>query len=416
MNSFILTILSIPAVVVLLSNVTLSLFIFIAILPLDSIVIGDIGGIPKLIGIATFAAFLISWAIRKKPIRWDRSLSIYILFLCIGLLSFFWSSNPDLTFEAFITYLLAFMIPFLILNVCEDKRTLHIKKVALAAAGVITVCSGLIDLFQVLGTSGRVVGIVENANGYATWCIITLPGLYWLWAKWRSWLGRVVLITIFAGLLFTILYSLSRGGYISLLVFVLSVVLLSRIKLRTLFLFILIGLLVFGFWPEEQTARFTNLLAGNELRIQTLWPEGIETFLKAPLVGFGLGTNVYIIGREYGRGLSVHSAPLAIAIELGLIGLLPYLFFIISILFQSFRVLKHLRIAQSDLYPLQITMIAAFFAFLFSWAKGGGMEYSKSLFLMSGLLLAINRLGAADIVLAIPQIEPVYPLRLMKNL
>lgn len=411
MDSLVLTIVSIPTVALLLSNATLALFAFIAILPLDSIAIGDVGGIPKLVGIVATVAFLITWAIRKKPIHWDRSLNIYLLFVFVGLLSFFWSSNPDLTIRAFSTYLLALMIPFLMLNVCEDKHTLGIMMIALAVAGMITVCSGLIDLVQVLGTRERVAGIVENANSYALWCVISFPGLYWLWMKWKNWLSRLLLVAVFAGSLFTTLYSLSRGGYISLLVFALSIVLLSRVRLRILVLVALIGILIFWFWPEEQTTRFESLLSGQEIRLELLWPMGIEAFLSSPMVGYGLGTSSWVLGSIYGGygggDISVHSAPLAIAIELGILGLLPYLLYIISILLQAFRLLKYLRVAQSELYPLQIAMIAAFIALLFTWVKGGGMEYSKTLFLLTGFLLVINQVAKSQIahVCQVPVLE-----------
>lgn len=416
MNTIVITFVSIPAVAVLLSNATFALFAFIAILPLDSIAIGTNVGIPKLVGIVAFGAWLFSLAIKKKPIQWDRSLSIYLLFVFFGELSFLWSSNPDLTIQAFSTYLLAFMIPFLLLNICDNKQALDWMMMALALAGIITVCSGLIDLFQVIGTRGRVAGIVENANEYATWCVISLPGLYWLWMKWRNWLGRVALIVIFIGLLVTILYSLSRGGYISLLVFALSVILLSRVRLSVLIIFILIGLLLFWFMPEEQTARFAVLLSGKEVRIEILWPMGIDAFLNSPLVGYGLGTNGWILERVYRAPNSVHSAPLAVAIELGIIGLLFYLGFIIIILSESLKRLRYLRQIHSPLYTLQISIIAAFVAFLFSWIKGGGMEYSKILFLLSGYLLAINRIDAAEVVHDIPQIVTVSQPRLIKEL
>jgi len=416
MDTLVITIASIPFVAVLLSNATLALFTFIAILPLDTIAIGDVGGIPKLIGIVATVAFIVTWAIRKKPIRWDRSLSIYLLFLFIGLFSFFWSSNPDSTIQAFSTYLLAFMIPFLILNICEDRHAIDIMMIALAVAGMITVCSGLIDLVQVLGTREGVAGIIKNPNTYATWCVISLPGLYWLWVKWKKWWGRLLLITAFAGSLLSILYSLSRGGYISLLAFGLLIVLLSRMRFKTLVLVALVGLLVFWFWPAEETVRFESFLSGHELRIELIWPIGIEAFLNSPIVGYGLGTNNWVLGRIYGgyngRDISAHSAPLAIAIELGILGLIPYLLFIVFILFQSFRLLKYLRVAQSELYSLQIVMIAAFIAFLFSWVKGGGMEYSKILFLLSGLMLVINRIGAEEVVQTLPQIGAVSQLRL----
>jgi O-antigen ligase len=150
--------------------------------------------------------------------------------------------------------------------------------------------------------------------------------------------------------------------------------------------------------PDELWVRFANLGAEDQrdgARLESLWPAGLRAWENSPLIGYGLGTNSLIIQRAIGADTPVHSAPLAVAMELGVIGLALYLLFLIAPVSKAIKNLfeaKRLHKADSNVFTqLNIWMMAAMASIMVTWFKGSGMECSKLLFLFLGIIMALNQ-------------------------
>lgn len=152
-------------------------------------------------------------------------------------------------------------------------------------------------------------------------------GLSWcfLWAL-RPWLGKRKLILLL-GLLpgtgaLSILASSSRGGQIAGAAVVLTIMLFSRVKLRTV---IAAAVVIWAGWlalPGEQRGRFESIGddTTSELRM-TYWSEALRFTRENPVVGIGYGNwGSYFKARNGYPAEEIHNTVLQAATELGIPG------------------------------------------------------------------------------------------------
>ena len=192
----------------------------------------------------------------------------------------------------------------------------------------------------------------------------------------------------------TNLFTASRGGVISVVVFFLVLLTFRRARRQGAILSVAVIVLAWQLAPPFFWERLGELGTEPEVRLAILWPAGRDAFLRNPLLGSGLGTNALTLSRVLLYLTSVHSAPLAIAIEVGLPGLLIYLSFMAIPVFHLWNAIKAFDSqGRTDLSKLAEVVVATFVAFLASWIKGGGLEYSKVLWLLLGLMAVLSTMA-----------------------
>jgi O-antigen ligase len=372
-------------------------YLAVATLPLESLVTSEIVTIPKIVGMLAFGSWVLASIVQRRKVYWGVPLVTMGLFILWGVVSLVWTLDFSRTRSSVITYTLLMMFYVLIINSVRTRDQLDKTLIAVWAGGMVVVASAIFQVattsFEASLYSQRVAGFIGNPNTYAVWALAAVPGFYWMIVRgWKSVTGVLAIFGLVA-MLVTILYSASRGGAVSVVALVLCFLLLNRKKWQSLAIVIVVAILVWCFAPPLFWTRLSQFTAPAVVvgdRMRDLWPAGWNAFLGNPWIGSGLGTNELVIRSVIGKLLSVHSAPLAVAIEVGIFGVLTYLAFICIPPLQLLKSATLKRQAALDLKGLVPIVLASFVAFLVSWVKGGGLEYSKILWLMLGLMTAIT--------------------------
>jgi len=372
------------------------LFVFIGSLPLEALIEDSLFTLPKILGFLALLSFFVIVIKEKRKLHFDLPFLIMFLLVIWGSLSYFWSVSPDTTLVRITTLIQLLILYFLMINQVRSIKNLDLLLKFLFFGSIIYAMFGLSDLLLIISGNQnlRLASIAGNANGYFIVSICLIPAGYWIFTTSKNKPSRLFAVLVLFILLITSLYTQSRGGLISLTVFFFSIILFSKNKFSWLIVIILFVIVVLQFLPEGYLLRFEDIF--HDLRITKLWPAGLRALQDQLLIGHGLGTNGYVITRYLGVNylnyfLSVHNAFLGIGIELGLVGLLLYLSFIIFPTFRLIKLLiKSIRFENQNLKRLGIVIISVLFSFLISWVKGGGMEYSKFLWLIIGLISSLS--------------------------
>lgn len=153
-------------------------------------------------------------------------------------------------------------------------------------------------------------------------------------SKWR--------ILFFLIIYFALVTSFSRGGILVLIVSFSMLAILQRsfkIALLTAVLAIGFGVVFFGYQQQIANPRHIDREQSAEYRLGT-WQQGLKMFQQSPILGIGFNSYPYGI-REYNlantdfvhsRGSSSNDSSLVhVAATTGIIGLIAYLFFLLTI-------------------------------------------------------------------------------------
>lgn len=379
--------------IVIVAIPDLALYLFIALIPFQSFMVSDSSTIARYASLLALVSFFIhNILIQRKRIKIDITLTIMLIFNGIVVLSILWSVNTDASILYLSLYLSATVIYFLLINVIDNmKKFDRLMRVMLFSA----LLFGLIGIMEqqdmVTGGSFERLGAAAlNANTYFVVAICFSPPIYWTLSRSKNLFMRACAILVAGLLLYTSLFTYSRGGLISLFVVFLSFFLLNKYKGKTILPIILIVVFIAINIPEQFVERFVERLSSPDYvdRFTDLWPVSITAISKSPIWGYGAGTNQIIMTKYLpflrGKAISPHNAFLAVLMDLGLIGLFFYLTFILVPnikLFQRIRAINN----ASFLYYFSLFLFSVFLGYLFSMAKWGGGEVKKYLWLLLGL-------------------------------
>ena len=372
---------------------TLALGLFLAALPLEEFSAMGVA-ILKLAGGLAFAVWLLSRLRSLNPIRWDSGLTLMVLFTGWGTASGLWSVDPAVTMERLPTYALLLLSYFLIVNIVRSEKQLSAAMIALLLGMLVLVTSGLLGLSAIRPDveDSRLAGIVGNANSYVAMLVACIPACYWVFARTRVPFRKVITVAALLAAGVTSFYTKSRGGFLSIGVFFLSLLAFRQTRRRTigfvvLFLALALRLAPLGLWQRMDEVRLHG-----DTRTNLLWPAGLAAFGQRPWFGYGLGTNQQAISSR-GGGEVVHNSPLAVAIELGVVGLALYCAFLTYSTVRLWRAIASaMRQGRTKETTFAIVLLASFFAYLTTWFKGGGAEYGKVVWVLLGLMSAYARI------------------------
>jgi O-antigen ligase len=390
-------VLLLPAAILLILKPDWGFYLFIASLPLEYLIDSTIYSIPKVLGLVAMAGFVLDAILRRRRIYGDAALGLMLLFVGWGMLSYLWSAQPSQTLISITTWSLLAMLYFLIINQVRTAASLHKTITAFFLGSALLVGSGVNDLVTgayLSANQQRLTGLTDNANVYATYVLVGVIGIYWVWMNNRSKLVRAFTLAVAGALGVTIVMTLSRGAIVSLAVFGLMLVLLRKDRSRWILLVSLAALLMALLAPSNLWERFLTVGSDTIDRFRDLWPAGLALFQKNSILGYGLGAGPYVFANTYLslnynllEQFSVHSAPLAVAVDVGIPGLLIYLAFIALPTIQLAKTYFQLDEKEKNnlLGGFAAIVLSVLAAYLVSWVKGGGMEVRKMLWLLLGL-------------------------------
>ena len=374
---------------------TLALCPFLASLPLETFTTGGVT-ILKLTGGLALAGWLLGHLRSRDPIRQDPGFVLMVLFVVWGAASFLWSINPATSMYKPQTYALLLMSYFLITNVVRSEKQLSVAMIALWVGMLVLVTSGVLGLSAIRSNdaSSRLGGIVGNPNGYVAMFVALIPACYWVYARTKVPFRRAITAAALLAGGVTAFYTKSRGGFISIGVFFLCLLAFRQTRRRALGFVVLFLVLALRLAPLGLWQRMDESVQRGNVRTTKLWPAGLAALGQRPFFGSGLGTNQQAISRvRGGGGAVVHNAPLAVAIELGVVGLALYCAMLGYCTVRLWRaVASATRQGRSREALFAVVLLASFFGYMTTWFKGGGMEASKMVYVLAGLMSAYARI------------------------
>jgi len=189
--------------------------------------------------------------------------------------------------------------------------------------------------------AGRLSGApsdVINPNGLGFVIATTIVFVHFMLWQARSFLAKLAYLLVVPGMLYALILSMSRGGFIALLVGGWLIFLQSRRKAALVVIAILAGLGSWNVMTDLQKDRYLSLVsdkteqgATRQGRITGMIGE-LKLGMTNPVFGYGLGTTpeakVNVLG---GNPQASHNLYAELLIELGLVGFVLFMVYVVRI-------------------------------------------------------------------------------------
>ncbi|OGW75378.1 MAG: hypothetical protein A2Z72_02905 [Omnitrophica bacterium RBG_13_46_9] len=314
--------------------------------------------------------------VKKSPIF----LGLF-LYLSVNLLSVFWSVDPSLSLKALITKVLKYIILFYIIYdfIDSEVKVKRLLAVILASVLLITI-NGFIqqyitgfDLLHKYPTfkyitysdgkfptyrqfafmlspaeRGYVTSSFPFPNDYSSWIITILPmfiALSFFDLKKEKIYARISAYASLAFLGCSLFLTKTRGAWIA---FFIGILFLSIARSKKLVIwFFLIAVMFYLIMPLHIKDALKSKLSFRDR--MDMWGISVEMIKDRPLRGFGLNTyfNNYKIYRrdtdKYERGSYAHNCYLQQTADVGIPGLLIFLYLLSSIFWYSYCGIRNMK-------------------------------------------------------------------------
>ena len=261
------------------------------------------------------------------------------IFLCFGFISVFYSIDKLTSSREFIRILSIFSIYSLSFFLIKTKKAFKTLINVILISSLIPVILGIYQYSfhkgmtsDISGFSNRIYGTFAHPNSFAIYLLIILSILLFYFFYTRKLLFGVGVL--FLSLLLCLTYSrIAWLGFI-LIIFIIGMLKYRKLLLTSLCILLLVYLII-----PSVSLRINELFEldpyGSVVWRIKLWKDMTEVFKEKPIQGFGIGTfNVLtenIRGVKFGS-TDAHNDYLKISVELGILGLISYLFLIFNLL------------------------------------------------------------------------------------
>jgi len=197
------------------------------------------------------------------------------------------------------------------------------------------------ELPNAVGGRAGAYGMYENHNDYTFIIVMVLPFLFFFWSRHARGLRRLFLGVSVLACVAGVLFSLSRGGMLALILEIALIVMWTRSGIKRVAAIVVLSIVGGGAaayqWAvrEESQSNYTAAVAQYE-RIE-LWKAGLAMIKAHPFLGVG-SRRFGEFSQQYGeisgdnRGKNAHNTYVDIAATSGLIGLLSFLLFLRSVI------------------------------------------------------------------------------------
>jgi O-antigen ligase len=340
----------------------LSLVVIFTIPWEDAFTIAGLNSITRYAGILASGVWLVSVFFRRKIRRLNAFHVFLIVFSLWNVASLIWTVAYDYTYEQAKTYLQLFLLILIIWDLITTKNELFTAMQAYVLGCYIAIVTTIINYS--IGRTIRVYDIgryagVGNAVELALTLTLGLP-LAWHLATANQTQNNKFLRTvnfIYIPLsLFAILLTGTRMALLAVIpAFIYILWTYGRIKplIRVSSFFALMGSMFFlqELIPSttiDRLGTIINSITSGDLGGRViLWKRSLLIFTQSPLIGMGSG----VLRSPLVLGTQAHNTFISVLAELGLIGLLLFLFILII-------VFQHIFLQEKDLSRLWMAIFS----------------------------------------------------------
>jgi len=255
-----------------------------------------------------------------------------IILMLVPFLSFFKSENY-LTYTAFHLRMLSwFSIYIFIYNLVKTEK--DTKNVLLSIIFSSYIPMG-VGYYQFFSGQARVTSMLGQPNACAIYfCLVMFAAVVYLLQFKPTGKGKITIMATIASLLIMIILTFHRGSWIALAAGFLAIYVFYR---KGLMWFLLFMILAAGLFYNEIYERIMDVfhpihyqgISSWDTRM-LLWHHGLNFIKKSPLLGSGLGSSEQLFKKVLGGAAVPHNDFLRLFIEMGLLGPILYLLFLLG--------------------------------------------------------------------------------------
>lgn len=353
--------------------------------------------------------------IKPEPTFLNKPIA-YFLFACI--LSVTSSAFFAQSLHNFLTKTLEwFIVYFLVVEVFKDKKHIYIALAVFTFTAFSTVLDSLVqfymtykDIFygRVIDPGSRATAGFRTPNGLGGYLTGIIPVLAaWIfWGKQKAFY-RLAVLLIFLLMIWSLMITFSRGAWMGVFfggMFLLFLGLFPKKRLKLyfslgiIFAAIALGISVFLILAngsdQELFARYYTI----QWRL-SIWSISMEMIKDKFLFGHGINTFMRVFqayrGNFFMGPTYAHNCYIQLAAETGVVGLLCFLWIIVTAFHQSLGKIE-LNFAQNrNLAALAVGLLSGIFAFLvhsFFDTNFYSLQLSVYLWFMVGMLVSIDKI------------------------
>ncbi len=284
------------------------------------------------VAVATLIGYAVFELTRRAPQLISNSLMM-LLWAQVSLATFF-AHSPALAQGKWIEFSKTILIALLMTAMVDsEKRARWLLLGTVAAIGFLAFRSNIGILLA--GGQTRIFGpggAFEDNNDYALLLNVAAPiAFYVARAESNTWLRRIC-YALSVMMMITVLFSLSRGGFLGLCVVLLGLALKSKYKVTGILAVVLAGSITFALLPNRVVERVGTIRTATEtdqsaqMRFDA-WRVSLQIIADYPALGVG-PRNMLELYNRYQQTDNVrvsHNSFLQIAVDAGLPALLIFL-------------------------------------------------------------------------------------------
>ncbi len=281
----------------------------------------------------------------------DLSLKLpFLLLLDIAVItSMFTSRHIEISLGAFFFKMLEYLLIFFMMaEVINTKRRFVNILIAISASSFIV---GLDGIYQIITKhdflrgfplyAGKMTASFQFPNNFGGYLTVALPIFISFIIRGTARRKiRISLLVLSALLMVCLVFTQARGAWLGFIVGLFVVSLFSGKK--TFFITIAFLIILFSFSPavvKDQVKSFARLSTDTSTDDRVIiWKTGWKMFTDRPVFGHGLGTFMNVFSgykpKSYSEIVYAHNCYLQMAAEIGITGLLIFLWFLFA-LFKS---------------------------------------------------------------------------------
>jgi O-antigen ligase len=328
-----------------------------------------------------------------------------ISFLLVNMISLFFSVNPFYGHQKFLILLNGIGFYLFVQTFTEDKKDIANIIKAIVISGILISLYGLYQRYS--GFSGtnhvRIFSVFYNVNALAGFLVIVIPlGFYLtLFSEERAtriWSSISLILSIS-----TLFFTFSRGGWLVFILISIIIVIylayykVTKAKILVPATFLLFIFSLFFVYIEISGGASHVLGALFDIAESTgdrleYWRMALGIISDYPITGSGLGgyaamAQRYQIGSVYSR--YAHNNFLQVLAELGIFGLIAYLWLITDILSKGISIIRKDRLKQTETFFLIVPIVGLLIHTIldFDWDVPA---IQMAFFLLAGLISRIE--------------------------
>jgi len=306
-------------------------------------------------------------------------------------------------YETFMAHIAVIAIYFIILGVLDTQRKFAIFIISFILANAFIALYGL-NVYFIKGQeldNLAMGGFVAGADDFAVVMNAVIPFVYFLYQSEK--LNKKKLFYAILTIIFVtaVICAFSRGGWVSLIGMLFLILLFSKYKTRTMIVIFLAFLVVLNIVPNEFYDEFNTISSETSTasgRFE-LWWAAFQMFLDHPILGVGMSNFPSMYGRFYipdnphsYHWLTVHSVYFQLISEMGLVGLLSFLFIVYWAIKDNLLIMRKLKEhnqTNSFSYAISQALIVSILGYLL----GGvflSLLYYPTFYFVSAITVALR--------------------------